>query len=82
MSTEYYLEIEGYCPICEKDTKFIAHNKWFRDNLICQSCVNGSVPRDRALAKVLDRERPDWRNLAIHESSPEPRGISLKLERM
>jgi SAM-dependent methyltransferase len=33
------------------------------------------------LAYVLNQLRPNWRNLAIHESSPANRGISAKLKR-
>ena len=33
------------------------------------------------MALVLTRFFPNWRALAIHESSPTPRGISLKLKR-
>jgi SAM-dependent methyltransferase len=81
MSDNHYLEICGYCPICEKDARFVASGKWYRGTLICKSCANGSVPRERALAHVLNRERPQWRRLDIHESSPANRGISLKLKR-
>lgn len=75
------LRIEGYCPICEAAATFVADGPWFRGTLMCRSCEKGSVPRERALAAVLTRERPDWRRLAIHESSPMERGISLKLQR-
>lgn len=76
---EYKLVIEGYCPICEKSATFISKNKWLRGGLFCQTCENGSVPRERALALVLNRKRPNWRQLAIHESSPASRGISAKM---
>lgn len=75
----HYLEIDGYCPICEAPAKFIAKGKWYRGTLFCQTCKNGSAPRERALAYVLQREMPDWRNRAIHECSPMNRGISMKL---
>lgn len=73
------LELDGYCPICEAPAKFIAHDKWYRDTLICQSCENGSLPRERALAYVLNREMPDWRARKIHECAPMNTGISMKL---
>lgn len=76
-----HLEYEGYCPICEKRTVFVSANGWYRDFLQCTTCVNGSVPRERALALILNEQAPHWRDLRIHESSPVPRGISLKLER-
>ena len=40
------------------------------------TCVGGSVPRERALMVVLDRMKPNWRHLWIHESSPASRGVS------
>src|SRR5690349_5977029 len=70
---------KGFCPICESRTIFQAYNDWFRDHLLCQTCRNGSVPRERALALILEEIVPNWRNLSIHESSPAERGISLKL---
>ncbi len=76
---EHYLEIAGYCPICEAPATFIAKGKWYRGTLFCQSCHNGSSPRERALAHVLRREIPDWRLKSIHECSPMNRGISIKL---
>lgn len=67
----------GYCPICEKSTTFSAKEHWFRDHLLCSSC--GSIPRERALMKVIPDYYPSWRDLAIHESSPGGRGASIKL---
>ena len=72
--------VRGECPICENQSTFEASHDWLRDALICTSCENGSLPRERALALILNRERPNWRNLDIHECSPSPRGISIKLE--
>ena len=69
----------GACPICEGPTTFTSTDEWYRDNLICDRCPGGSVPRERALALVLNEIRPNWRDLTIHESSPAPRGISAKL---
>ncbi|MDR7222763.1 methyltransferase domain-containing protein [Aminobacter aminovorans] len=69
----------GYCSICEAATNFVAQYDWYRDHLNCAQC--GSIPRERALALVLSRHFPNWRTLAIHESSPGPRGISPKLQR-
>jgi SAM-dependent methyltransferase len=73
------LNYQGYCPICEKPTTFVANTQWYRDSLICQSCPGGSVPRERALAVILREMRPNWRKLKIHESSAAKRGVSLKL---
>lgn len=77
---DFKLEIEGYCPICEATATFVSKNRWLRGGLFCQSCPNGSVPRERALALMLNRKRPNWRSLAIHESSPAKRGISAKMQ--
>lgn len=81
MAGQHHLEIRGYCPICEKDALFIARGPWYRGSLSCTTCTNGSMPRERALAHVLNRECAGWRRMAIHESSPLNRGISIKLRR-
>ena len=73
------IRLVGYCPICQSDTVFEASHSWHRDHLVCQTCPNGSVPRERALALVLNEICPDWRVMSIHESSPGGRGISVKL---
>jgi SAM-dependent methyltransferase len=78
-SSEYAYRREGYCPICEATVEFSARYDWYRDHLYCSGCA--SVPRERALALVLSRRFPDWRGLAIHEASPNARGISSKLGR-
>lgn len=65
---EYYFEQAGLCPICHRETRFIARNPWHRDHLRCQHC--GSLPRERALISVLEMLFPNWRNLKLHESSP------------
>jgi SAM-dependent methyltransferase len=49
--------------------------------LNCASCENGSIPRERALMLALISLRSNWRELAIHESSPTFRGISALLRR-
>lgn len=74
-------EWEGFCPICRSPTMFRAADPWFRDHLMCTRCPAGSVPRERALMLVLERFRPNWRSLRIHESSPAPRGVSALLAR-
>jgi SAM-dependent methyltransferase len=76
-----FLEIKGFCPICEKNTVFRAKKgSWLRATLNCLTCEGGSVPRERALAYVLGREYPNWRELHIHECSPGNRGLSVKLK--
>jgi SAM-dependent methyltransferase len=65
------LENSGYCSICMKEARFVARNEWLRDHYLCERCR--SIPRQRALVEVLNFFRPDWRSLAIHESSPSMR---------
>jgi hypothetical protein len=87
MTVDY--DFPGHCPICETATRFFATSdepvaeKWlarfFRENLRCPACR--SVPRERAVAHVLNEVVPEWRNLAIHECSPGGRGLSPKLKR-
>lgn len=58
----------GYCPICERRTVFVKEGTWLRDQYKCLGCY--SIPRWRALIHVLNTHFPNWRDLAIHESSP------------
>ncbi len=58
----------GTCSICEHSTLFVETGAWLRDQYLCVRC--GSIPRWRALLCRLDAEYADWRDLAIHESSP------------
>jgi len=59
----------GRCDVCEGPTLFVRTGPWDRDEYRCVRCR--SIPRFRAMALVLQRERPDWRSLALHESSPD-----------
>lgn len=82
MSNEpFLLEVDGYCPVCEQNSRFRSTDAWLRHGLICPSCPGGSVPRERALALVLRELRPNWKAERIHESSPGERGISVVLKR-
>ena len=65
---DYVLKVDGFCPVCEQDSTFAAKDPWLRDHFLCLNC--SSQPRERALFSVLTQLRPDWRKLAIHESSP------------
>ena len=67
----------GYCPICEAHVRFFVHGKWYRDELLCGRCY--SLPRERALMRVVQSLYPNWRELKIHESSPGDRGASRKI---
>lgn len=69
---------KGKCDCCEKEVLFYSFNPWLRDSLKCPVC--NSIPRERALFHVLNKIRPKWKKLKIHESSPEFRGASLRLK--
>jgi SAM-dependent methyltransferase len=75
----HFIKHKGYCQLCEKKVRFISKHSWLRDHFICPSCK--SIPRERALFKVILDFFPHYRNLYIHESSPADRGTSLKLKR-
>lgn len=75
----FYFSNKGYCPCCDKEVIFEASNSWLRDSFICTNCF--SIPRERALMKVLGDYYPDYREKLIHESSPINRGVSLKLQK-
>ena len=65
---EIVLRNEGFCPVCDAASRFTARDPWLRDHYRCDRC--GSIPRERALITVLERQFPQWRELSIHESSP------------
>lgn len=67
----------GYCPICEAPASFSSKESWFRDHLFCSGC--GSIPRERAIFKMIAEFFPNYRDINIHESSPGGRGASIKL---
>lgn len=73
----FYFKISGFCPCCDKPADFLAVNPWLRDHFVCLRCK--SIPRQRALMMVLDRRYPNWRDLAIHESSPTGGGASARI---
>lgn len=74
-----FLEVKGSCPICEQEVVFRSNNEWLRDNLLCSNCT--SIPRERALMAIIKLYYPDFSSLAIHESSPGYRGVSVKLKK-
>ncbi len=59
---------KGYCTVCASPTVFVKKADWLRDFYVCARCH--SIPRHRALIKVLNSFYPDWRELDMHESSP------------
>lgn len=58
----------GFCPCCDRETVFVSHSAWLRDHYQCIYCH--SIPRQRALMKILDDVVPDWHTKTVHESSP------------
>jgi SAM-dependent methyltransferase len=78
---KYPQHVSGVCPICEKPVVFILWGPDFRNQFLCDQCLNYSVPRERALAVALNRYYPNFRDLSIHESSPVDRGISAVMKR-
>lgn len=81
------LETSGYCPLCCSEQTFRSTSDKpiaeafkphkFRGTLKCGNC--GSIPRQRAFARTLMALRPNWRELTIHESSPDGTGMSRRL---
>jgi SAM-dependent methyltransferase len=59
---------KGYCPICEQPVRFIKTGPWLRQDYRCLSCK--SIPRYRALIDALKTFFPRYRDLHVHESSP------------
>ena len=59
----------GHCPVCSRYVVFVALTDWLRDSYQCLRC--GSIPRQRAFMEVLEQVAPQWRDLRIHESSPD-----------
>src|SRR5271168_3390090 len=59
---------QGYCSICQTETRFEANNEWLRDAYRCCRC--GTISRQRATVEVLNLVQSAWRSLQVHESSP------------
>jgi SAM-dependent methyltransferase len=74
---EPFLKSKGHCTTCDQDVEFVSYQTWLRDNFFCSNC--GSIPRHRALMHVIETYCPNWRNLVVHESSPDKGGASQKL---
>ena len=59
---------DGYCPICEENTTFVIEDDWLRDNYFCIKCR--SIPRYRAIWKMIQLNCPNLSEMTAHESSP------------
>lgn len=71
----------GFCPVCEKPTLFFRpfpYTPEMREYYRCLWCR--CTPRYRAFNRVLQDRFPNWRSMAIHESSPGG-AMSAKLAR-
>ena len=75
----YILEHSGFCCLCEKEVVFRATGPYFRNTLRCSECNLG--PRYRALFWNLNKFIPNWREMAIHESSPGGDRVSQRLKK-
>jgi SAM-dependent methyltransferase len=64
----------GACPLCGP-TVFRLTGDWHRDGYRCRRC--GSLPRERALVKVLGDVAPGWPASRVFESSPGGRASEL-----
>jgi SAM-dependent methyltransferase len=79
------MEFEATCAICERTLPFSCDDEYWnpRDGMLSKQCpMNSCATRERALAGVLFSivPRETVKTLAVHESSPCGRGISLWLE--
>jgi hypothetical protein len=75
----FYFRQQGYCSCCRNKTYFVSLDSWLRDNFKCSNC--GSMPRNRERIQVLQKYYPNWKDLAIHESSPSGGGASALIRR-
>jgi hypothetical protein len=75
----FYIRQKGFCPICEKNTVFSSNSHCLRELFYCHRC--GSTSRERAMFLAIEKHYPNWRELKIHESSPNNRGLSRKLKK-
>ena len=72
-----YFTNAGYCHTCASEVTFTATSSWFRDLYLCDKC--GSLPRERALMRVIETFYPAWQGLTVHETSPATRGASARI---
>jgi hypothetical protein len=58
----------GYCSICQRDTRFEASDEWLRDFYLCTRC--GTIPRQRATVEVLNLVRPGMERSGVTREFP------------
>jgi len=71
----------GFDPVCNSFATFRSDSPWFRDAYKSDAC--DTQPRERALAFVLANLLPTFSTAElgkIHESSPNPHGLSASLK--
>lgn len=68
----------GYCPVCRSSTIFTASQSWLRDHYKCVRC--SSLPRSRAVHKVLESVISDWSNVKALELAPLNSCLENKVE--
>jgi SAM-dependent methyltransferase len=56
----------GYCLTCDHRTLFVETGPWLANEYLCVRCH--SMPRWRALIRVLNTRFTDWRSVRIHEA--------------
>jgi hypothetical protein len=78
LPNDFYISVNGHCPCCDKDVVFKSYDSWLRDYFVCSHCR--CIPRERALMLTIEKYYPGWKDLHIHETSPEERGTSIKLK--
>jgi hypothetical protein len=75
----FYFSNKGHCVCCDSKVTFEANDSWLRDSYFCLNCK--CKPRERALMHTIETYYPNWKELAIHESSPIKRGASVKINK-
>lgn len=60
--------VVAHCPLCQQQARLVAVGDNPRESPVCSRC--GSVPRQRALVRLLEQLPLPWASLRAHESSP------------
>ncbi|MGM1056432.1 MAG: class I SAM-dependent methyltransferase [Bacteroidota bacterium] len=74
----FSLNIRGIAPVVKRKD-ILSQDSWLRDYFKCTNC--DSIPRECALMLTIERQYPNWKELAVHESSPSNRGHSIRLKK-
>ncbi|WP_312420731.1 class I SAM-dependent methyltransferase [Anaerospora hongkongensis] len=68
MNSKIIKEYTGYCPCCDKHTRFVSEHEWLRDHYICEYCM--SIPRFRAIINRIKRYAVDISQKSVYEAAP------------